>query len=457
MTAIVVLGAGPAGAAVAMGLRRLGYPVTLVSEWRRFAALEGISQRVLEALRAAGLQRAVADAVLPSQRQVAWNGQQHAQNIEWLLDRPCFDRGLREDLRLAGVDVIEARVLAVASSTTGHSISLEGREPLQADFLVEARGRQAPAVGKGLRGPETVSLLNRWQATPGHTASAVESLAQGWAWMARRADGQCYWQWTVDVASAELPGKAQLLEYCQQQRMASPLARAFFADSGQHDVQLHARSSTAILSPQVCGENWIRVGDAAMAVDPLSGNGIFLSLSSALQAPAVINTLLRKPERAALAQRFHQQRVEQLFMRFARIGRDFYAEEQCWAQQPFWAARRHWPDSQAAHAEADFAALRIARAPVLRDGFVDEAEVVISPDQPLGIWHVQGVEVAPVLRRLQAEPAQNVLAGLTQEQTRALKSWLVSQGYQPEGEGTERTRTQEHRTSAPSPSGRGLG
>ena len=164
MTAIVVLGAGPAGAAVAMGLRRLGYPVTLISEWRRFAALEGISQRVLEALRAAGLQRAVADAVLPSQRQVVWNGQHHAQNIEWLLDRPCFDRGLREDLRLAGVDVIEARVLAVASSTTGHRISLEGREPLQADFLVEARGRQAPAAGKGLRGPETVNLLNRWLA-----------------------------------------------------------------------------------------------------------------------------------------------------------------------------------------------------------------------------------------------------------------------------------------------------
>ncbi|MGO1273071.1 MAG: flavin-dependent monooxygenase QhpG, partial [Pseudomonas helleri] len=185
--------------------------------------------------------------------------------------------------------------------------------------------------------------------------------------------------------------------------------------------------------------------------------GIFQSLSSALQAPAVINTLLRKPERAALAQRFHQQRVEQLFMRFARIGRDFYAEEQRWAQQPFWTARRHWPDSQIAHAEADFAALRIERAPVLRDGFVDEADVVISPDQPLGIWHVQGVEVAPVLRRLWAEPAQNVLAGLTQEQTRALKSWLVSQGYQPEGEGTERKRTQEHRTSAPSPSGRGLG
>ncbi len=431
MKTLVILGAGPAGAATALGLRRLGYPVTLVSEWRRFAALEGVSLRVLEALRGAGLEQALAQGALASQRQVSWNGQQHAQNIEYLLDRPSFDRGLREDLRRAGVEVIEGRVLSVQSSATGHRIEIQGREPLQADFLIEARGRQAPALGKGLRGPATVSLLNRWQGAPGSTASAVESLEQGWAWMARRADGQCYWQWTVDVASATLPAKALLLDYCRQQRAASALARAFFADTVQLDLQLHARSSTAILSSQVCGDNWIRVGDAAMAVDPLSGNGIFQSLSSALQAPVVINTLLRKPERAALAQGFHQRRVEQLFLRFARIGRDFYADEQRWPQQPFWQARRQWPDTFVAHAEADFSELRIERAPVLKDGFVDEAEVVITADQPLGIWHVHGVELAPLLRRLASQPAAQALAELTAEQGTMVRRWLLAQGYQP--------------------------
>jgi len=431
MTSILILGAGPAGAAVALGLRRLGHAVTLVSEWRRFAALEGVSQRVLEALRSAGLKHALANATLPSQRQVAWNGQQHAQNIEFLLDRPTFDRGLREDLRLAGVEVIEGRVLNVHSSADGHRVELDGGQRLTADFLVEARGRQAPASGRGLRGPETVSLLNRWQGTPGVTASAVESLEDGWAWMARRDDGQCYWQWTVDVASAQLPGKAQLLDYCRARRQASDFAQAFFAGGQESELQLHARSSTAILAPQVCGDNWIRVGDAAMAVDPLSGNGIFQSLSSALQAPVVINTLLRKPERAALAQRFHRQRVEQLFLRFARIGRDFYADEQRWLDQPFWQARRQWPDAEVAHASADFAALRIERMPVLRDGFVDEAEVVITADQPLGIWHVQGIELAPLVRRLSDEPADQVLAGLTLEQGRAVRGWLLAQGFKP--------------------------
>lgn len=431
MTAIVILGAGPAGAAVALGLRRLGFPVTLVSEWRRFDALEGVSVRVLDALRGAGLHHALADAALPSQRQVSWNGQQHAQNIEFLLDRPVFDRGLREDLRSAGVVLIEGRVLTVQRSSTGHQIEVEGHEALAAGFLVEARGRQAPALGKGLRGPETVSLLNRWQGTPGTTASAVESLEGGWAWMARRADGHCYWQWTVDVASAQLPGKALLLDYCYRQRRGSALAQQFFGDEPEVEVQLHARSSTAILCPTVCGDNWIRVGDAAMAVDPLSGNGIFQSLSSALQAPTVINTLLRKPERAALAQHFHQQRVQQLFLRFARIGRDFYADEQRWMQQPFWHARRQWPDAELAHAPADFASLKIERAPVLRDGFVDEAEVVITADQPLGIWHVQGVELAPLVRRLRNEPAEKALSGLTVEQGRRVRGWLLAQGFKP--------------------------
>ena len=431
MSTILILGAGPAGAAVALGLRRLGYRVSIVSEWRRFPALEGVSLRVLEALRAAGLEHALVDATLPSQRKVSWNGQQHAQNIEWLLDRPRFDRGLREDLQRAGVELIEGRVLAVQSSAAGHRVQIEGHADLQADFLVESRGRQAPALGKGLRGPETVSLLNRWQGVPGATASAVESIEQGWVWMARQADGCCYWQLTVDVASAALPGKAQLLDYCRERRRTSALATAFFAAGPEVDVHLHARSSTAILCPQVCGDNWIRVGDAAMAVDPLSGNGIFQSLSSALQAPVVINTLLRAPERAALAQQFHRQRVEQLFLRFARIGRDFYADEQRWQDQPFWKARRQWPDAELAHKPADFSAVSVQQAPVLRDGLVDEAEVVVTADQPLGVWHLQGIELAPLVRRLQTEPAQQALAGLSKEQEHLVRSWLLSQGYRP--------------------------
>ncbi|MEN5302389.1 tryptophan 7-halogenase [Pseudomonas sp. TWI628] len=424
---ILVLGAGPAGAATALGLRRLGYPVTVVSDWRRFAVVEGVSQRVLEGLRHAGLGGALAEAAVPATRQVRWNGQHLQLNQEFLLDRQRFDRALRDDLLRAGVTQLEGRIREVARGE-GYQVRLDDGQVLLGDFLVEARGRQAPLAADRLRGPETVSLLNLWQSEPGTPASAVESLDDGWAWMARLADGRCYWQVTLDAEG--LPGKAALPEYCAARRRASTLVAEVFDARALQPAQVHARSSTPILAGDCVGDDWLRVGDAAMAVDPLSGNGIFQSLSSALQAPVVINTLLRRPERAALAKQFHQQRIEQLFLRFARIGRDFYGQELERAGQPFWERRRGWPDAQPLHLAADWGAVRVARRPVLREGLVDQAEVVVTADQPLGVWHLQGIELAPLVSQLLAgQPVDEVLSTWPVEQQRMLRRWLVDQGY----------------------------
>ena len=426
---ILVLGAGPAGAAVAVGLQRLGYAVRVVSDWRRFAALEGVSQRVLDGLRQAGLHRALACATLASPRRVQWSGEQQRLNQEFLIDRGAFDAALREDLREAGVELLAARVRAVESGVDGNRVQLESGETLHCEFLVEARGRQAPLAGRRQRGPETLSLLSQWQQAPGPAESAVQSLADGWAWMARLADGRCYWQITRDAAG--LPPRAQLPAWCAHRRAESALVRELFGVAALQPASLHARSSTAILFAESAGANWLRVGDAAMAVDPLSGNGIFQSLSSALQAPAVINTLLRHPERSALARRFHQQRVAQLFLRFARIGRDFYALERRWLGQPFWHARSRWPDVEPIHVPADATQVRVVSAPVLRGDSIEEAEVVITTDQPLGIWHLQGIELAPVVRALQAGTTlDHVLEPLPASQRAMLRGWLTAQGYQ---------------------------
>jgi flavin-dependent dehydrogenase len=431
MTEVAILGAGPAGAAVALGLHRLGYAVRVISEWRRFAALEGVSHRVLDGLRQAGLNRALACAATPSLRRVQWNGDGQSINQECLLDRPSFDAAIREDLRAAGIEVVEARALRVESNGDGHLIHLEPGEPLRADFLVEARGRQAPLAGGRLRGPETLSLLNQWREAAGAPASAVESLPDGWAWMARLADGRCYWQITLDAAASDLPPRDQLPEFCARRRSESALVRELFGSAALQPASLHARSSTAILFHEASGPDWLRVGDAAMAVDPLSGNGIFQSLSSALQAPAVINTMLQRPERAELARCFHQRRVEHLFLRFARTGRDFYALEQRWPEQPFWRDRRAWPDAEPMHAPADFSQVRIERAPVIRGDLIEEAEVVVTTDQPLGIWHLQGIELAPIVKALRLGELEQALAALPEPQRRMLQGWLLGQGYRP--------------------------
>ncbi|SDD91691.1 flavin-dependent monooxygenase QhpG [Paraburkholderia lycopersici] len=428
---IVVLGAGPAGAAVARSLAGLGYGVQVVSDWRRFDAAEALSARVIEALRRAGLHRAASCGEGPCVRTTLWNGAQQTLDAEFLVDRRVFDAALREDLYSADVDVIEANVRSLQSSSAGHDLMIEAADgplTLRADFLVEARGRLAPLLRDATRGPQTLSLLNVWSGRPGTPATAVESLAAGWAWMARLGDGRCYWQLTLDVANPELPQRDELLAFCERMRY-SPLASDFFAGDAANDARLYARSSTATLCGRTGGHNWLRVGDAAMAVDPLAGNGVFQSLTSALQAPAVVHTLLARPERAPLALRFHQQRIEQLFMRFARTGRDVYALEQRWSTQPFWQARRAWPDDRPARVSADFNELNVGRAPVIDGSMIAEADVVASPDQPLGIWHLCDASLAPAVEALRREPAEQVLKSLGAEEARLIRHWLAMQDY----------------------------
>src|SRR5690606_36967659 len=162
-------------------------------------------------------------------------------------------------------------------------------------------------------------------------------------------NGDQYWQWTLDARHAAMPAKAELAAWCAEQRAGTRLAAEFFASEPGAAVELRARSSTCTLAADLCSSTGIRIGDAAMAADPLSGNGIFQSLSSALQAPAVINTLLRYPADAELAQRFHCRRVTELFYRFARLGRDFYRQATAVPEQSFWRQRQQWPDDHPSH------------------------------------------------------------------------------------------------------------
>lgn len=438
-TRIAVLGAGPAGAAAAAGLARLGEAVTLIGEPRRFDAVEGVSQRVVDALRGLGFERALQALAPPSARSVIWNGRLSTANREQLVQRQRFDAALLSDVQHFGVQVVHGRVRKLASSAGRHTIEVEqhGRSlAVHADFVVEARGRAAPGKGAArVRGPETVSLLQYWQGPRGPARSAVQSCADGWAWMAALGDGRRYLQLTMDAQHAALPTRKALAAYCSARFRALEAAAPFLQDAVASAAP-YARASTAILHGAVCGRDWIRVGDAAMAVDPLSGNGIFQSLSSALQAPAVVATLLHQPEHGALACDFHQRRIEALFERFARIGRDFYRQETGWPESPFWAARRNWPDEAPLHRNVTPATTQVARRPVVHHGRIVEDEVVVTADQPLGIWHVDGVAVAPLLRAVRAQPgrrsAQQALqqdCGLEAGRALHFARWMRAQGW----------------------------
>jgi len=434
---IVIAGAGPAGAIAALGLARLNYQVTVITKPRGFDCCEGISERVVQAFVTQAAHHALQVIPTPSPRSVHWNGAHSMANTERLVSRQALDRALQKDMNDAGIGVIEGQLVSWRESSDNVDIVFQTKadqqQTLSGDFFVDARGRSASAKGQArLKGPETLSLLLKWQAAPGRQQSMAASLQDGWAWLARLDSGECYTQVTLSSADRQLPAKDHLEEFVLGQLRQVTGFEAFVADAHIGGA-VTARSSTAILNCDPVTERSLRIGDAAMAVDPLSGNGIFQSLSTALSAPAVINTILNRPADKHVAQQFYRERVNHSFMRFARMGRDFYRLEHQWPNSGFWQQRTQWPDTHPAHEPIAPDKITIERKAVIHGGFIEATEVVITPDQPLGIWHLDGVELAPLVRELLRRPLQPKESlqerfGTTFSNDIILNQWCQQQG-----------------------------
>ena len=255
MQHIIVLGAGLAGAVCALGLQRQGYHVTVIGSSRSFAV--EAYQSVMHSFKTDQVWNCVGDCESACSRHVICNGTSSAQNKEFLLDRPLFDAALIAQLKRENIPVIEENESKESKRDSGIVVQLKTGRQVVGDFLVEARGRQAPASGKGLRGPETISLLNRWKGKEAQAQTTVTSLLDGWSWMAQLPDGRCYWQLTLDVNAAQLPGKKELIEYCMHRRAHCTVAQHFFRDQDMpklEQIDLHARSSTSTLSQEVLGK-----------------------------------------------------------------------------------------------------------------------------------------------------------------------------------------------------------
>lgn len=138
----------------------------------------------------------------------------------------------------------------------------------------------------------------------------------------------------------------------------------------------------------------LAVGDAAMAGDPLSGQGVFRALAMAAAASAALRTRLGRPGSKELAMRFYRERVQAMYSRESQKGLAFYRDEGRWPRAPFWTRRQQGPVDAAAARET---APRIERRPVAREGWVEEDRVLVTSAHPEGVWSYQGVPVAALL------------------------------------------------------------
>ena len=402
---ILVLGTGPAGALPPRGLASLGYHVLCLGQVRSPETVEGISERVVNALEHQNFTQALRVLSEPIPRQVLWNGAASAANTEYLVDRQRFDAALMEDLQQHGVTVAQDWVSSATDVGDAWQVTTQTGKRFSGQFLIEARGRRASSDAPCLRrGPETVAMGVKWTIPSAEIRPAgvmAFSHSNGWGWVVQDGRGMAFTQLSMAAERAAVKASQDAEAFIR--RMLSDLGTANPLPGGAYPAEAaHYRGSTALLHDAIGTRNKLRIGDAAMAVDPLSGNGIFQSLSSAMAAPAVINTLLQRPQDSAMALQFYQDRCEHLFERFSRVGRDFYQQIDADPVSDFFEQRRNWPDQQPSHVQPD-RVLGTAQRPVINDGFIERKTVVITADQPLGVWRVNGQDAVELLQAKQRD------------------------------------------------------
>ena len=261
--------------------------------------------------------------------------------------------------------------------------------------------------------------------------------ADQWYWGAPLPDGTC--NATVFLAPAHLRRVGANEVGYRQLLMASPLLHGCVAGTLGHQVQVCA--ATPFYAAEVIGEDWIKIGEAAFALDPLSSQGVQTALVSGLQGASVVHTILTDPDATEIARSFYQQRITSFVERNAEIARAHYRRQVVYTPTPFWLSRSGLPSDEPTptpplHPTLDDdleldPAVRVVHTPVLEGHLIRLAPAILPPGQRAPVAFVAGVPLTSVLPQLRGQrTARSLLAALVSahgsQRGLRLFEWMVA-------------------------------
>jgi flavin-dependent dehydrogenase len=265
------------------------------------------------------------------------------------LRRELFDESLARCAEEDGVTLrYGTRLRHLTRGTGGYSATLlgpGGPRTLRADVVVDASGRRAVAARKlgatRRRHDGLIGLLGRVEGCattdePGRVH--IESVEDGWWYGVVLSDGTLLATFMTDAALVrDHPDTAPDL---WKTRLDASSLLAPLASTGHWSGRLEGfDAATQVLEPAEHAEHadFLAVGDAASAYDPLSSWGITKGICDG-HAGARALARERSGEPGAVAD--HQASQRRDFESHRSRQLDFYRAETRWPASPFWRSRR---------------------------------------------------------------------------------------------------------------------
>jgi|GEM_PF-1443059 len=320
---VAILGDGPAACTVARCLAFHGHRVCLLRPIPRQTAgsherWETLSPGAIELMRLhhPDVWPRIASLLIPCSAEVLWTrcderSERGAVRQGTLVDRRLLDSILFTSTATARISsrVIDPTLpLPSIASDSGAWLLSSGRSgapDIRCRFLVDAAGRTSALGGTrfNLR-PRTLALTAHVTDTRLEPRSTcVEALADGWLWAGRGDEADTSITLFISPRTVRSwPRGAHSARFLETLRKSSLAATGSVP---RMVSKLLARDATAVERTPITVDGLLRTGDAALAFDPLSGQGFQHALVSAAQAAIVLHTMIAREESYALAQEFY--------------------------------------------------------------------------------------------------------------------------------------------------------
>ncbi|HEU4347712.1 MAG TPA: tryptophan 7-halogenase, partial [Actinoplanes sp.] len=215
--------------------------------------------------------------------------------------------------------------------------------PVRARVLVDATGRRA-AVGRAvgarrLTFDRLVGVAVTWIGTDPDDQHylLVETGPDGWWYTAPLPGGRLVGTLMTDADLCRRAGLAKAAPWQQRLRTTTATAARVGERAAEATPRVHP-AVTARLVRHGDPRPWLAVGDAALAVDPVSGAGVLHALRTAADAAGAVAAMLARPSSApALIGRYEAARDDECTHHLVR-RRFYYGSERRYVS-PFWLRR----------------------------------------------------------------------------------------------------------------------
>ena len=346
---VVVAGGGPAGSATALDLSRRGLSVALIEQdsYKTRRVGETLPPMIRQQLAGLGIwERFLQSGPLQSYGiRTAWETptprhQDFVQNpygCGWHVDRARFDSMLAHAAAEAGTELfLSARVSSCSESADGRWLLEVTRNgaPLNlcGRMLVDATGRKATLASRlGGRADVADRLI-------GAVSFSDKSEIAQWTLVEAVENGWWY--------SAPLPGAGMVFAYMTDSDLwmarkwdeLLPLAPLTFERAGRLQIPPPSQilSAASVVRRPVTGVDWMAIGDAALAFDPLSGQGVFKSIETATRCCSAITKYFDGDCNALVE---YETWVQESYQSYLSTRAQFYASVLRWPGSRFWKRR----------------------------------------------------------------------------------------------------------------------